>query len=265
VYLKLRFGDDWEDKLDEYNRKFVDPPLDHKEVGQILRNVRKVKAFYRCSQPPICDACNRETCLTRKFGIGTSENKDPGVMVDEIICLEGEEYYWIMQVQGERIEVTTDEMLAYRLFKKRCVEKLRIMPKPMKADAWERYIAEKIKNCEVIQVPKDAGNQGIFLHHLESFCTSHVMSDSKEGLVRGKPYRSDGRIYFRLPDLLVYLDQKRVKMVNRTKMWQWLRETSDAQHHSFTILGKCIKCWSIADFDQQIEDFGVPRVDIGEF
>ena len=265
VYLKLRFGDDWESHLDEYNRDYINPPLDHKEVAQVLRNVRKTKAFYRCTQPPICDACNRETCRTRKFGIGTNENKEPGVTVDQITQLRGESYYWIMQVQGERIEVSTDEMLSYRLFERKVVETLRILPNPMKNDAWKRYIKDKITNCEVIEVPEDAGDRGIFFHYLESFCTSNAMTKEKEGLLRGKPYLDKNRIFFRLPDLVKFLDQQRVKNVNRVHIWQWLGEQKDVKHHQFNIKGKCVKCWSITDFEEQVEEFDVPKVDVGVF
>ena len=93
VYLKLRFGDDWEEYLDEYNQKFINPALQHKEVGQVLRNVRKTKAFYRCTQPPIYDACNKEICRGRLHGIGTGENKEPGVAIDQITQLKGEMIY----------------------------------------------------------------------------------------------------------------------------------------------------------------------------
>jgi hypothetical protein len=266
IYLKLRYGDDWEDKLDGYNQKYMKPPLAHKEVSQVLRNVRKVRAFYRCTQPPICDVCNKEVCRTKVYGVGTSENKEPGVIVDDIKQIRGFDYFlWIMQVQGERIEVTTDEMLSFRLFKRKCVEKLRILPNPMKNDAWERYIAERIKDCEVIEVPDDAGDKGVFLHHLEMFCTNQAASEDREGLLRGKPWVNEKRIYFRLPDLIKYLDQQRIKNINRTQIWTWLKDSMSAESHQFHIKGKCVRCWSITEFNTQTKEFNVPRVDVGEF
>jgi hypothetical protein len=135
----------------------------------------------------------------------------------------------------------------------------------MKNDAWEKYIADKIMNCEVIEVPEDAGDKGILFHHLESFCTSNAMAKDKEGLLRGKPYLRENRIYFRIPDLMKYLDQQRVRNVNRTHLWTWLKDDMDATSHQFHVKGKCVKCWSIRDFDRQVEDFNVPKVDVGEF
>jgi hypothetical protein len=87
VYLRNRFGDDFGDKMDEYNQRFMVPPLGHKELAQITKNVGKKAYFYTCKDEPISSVCNRQICLTRKYGI-KDVSDDPGVMFGEMSKIE---------------------------------------------------------------------------------------------------------------------------------------------------------------------------------
>ena len=63
---------------------------------------------------------------------------------------------------GERIEVTTQQLLDQRQLQKLCVEKLNKCPSTMPAAKWETRVNELLTTVEVIQDPDDASPQGQF-------------------------------------------------------------------------------------------------------
>jgi hypothetical protein len=70
VYARNRFGDDYAEKLDAFNQQLMDSPLGHKEVASVVKSVGKKDYAYTCKDEPIRGVCDRETCLTRDFGVG---------------------------------------------------------------------------------------------------------------------------------------------------------------------------------------------------
>jgi hypothetical protein len=69
IYAKLSDPDNWEDKLEEYNREYLSPPLGSSEVLTILKQLKTKEYNYKCNDQPICAHCNSGVCKTRKFGI----------------------------------------------------------------------------------------------------------------------------------------------------------------------------------------------------
>ena len=51
IYLRQRFPEKLEEKLDEYNIKYFKPPLPSREVLTIFKQVDRKKYFYRCEEP----------------------------------------------------------------------------------------------------------------------------------------------------------------------------------------------------------------------
>jgi hypothetical protein len=70
VYLKRRFGSEWQARFHHYNQIWFDPPLTAAEMSGTLEAVGQNNYSYTCEQTPLCDVCDRATCQTRKFGIG---------------------------------------------------------------------------------------------------------------------------------------------------------------------------------------------------
>ena len=73
VYLKKAFADDWEQKIEDYNRKYVNPPLPAQEVLGLIKTLQKKEYNYRCSDEPIRSYCNRSKCLSCKHGVGGNQ------------------------------------------------------------------------------------------------------------------------------------------------------------------------------------------------
>lgn len=259
VYLRKRYGDEeWEKELDKYNQKFMDPPLGHKEVAQIVRSVNRKKYEYMCEEQPIASVCNRQICLTRKFGVGGGDG-DPGVVFGDIVKIDSDPPVWIWDVDGARMELTTAELKDQGRFHTRAMEVLNKWPHMLKPKQWATLIREKLTNAEIIEAPPDASPEGQLWMYLEEYCTGRAQARSRDELLQNKPWTEEGRVYFNAPHFKNFLEQNRIRITSQ-KMWAWLRK-SGAEHHFFNIKGRGINCWSVPAFSEQSEDFDIPSIE----
>jgi hypothetical protein len=261
VYLRKRYGDGWQDKIDEYNQRFMDPPLGHKEVQQITKSAGRKDYQFTCSQSPIAQVCNKQICLTREYGVGGADD-DPDVAFDTMTILKTEPPIYIWSVNGKRIEFNSQELMDQRRVHKRCMDELFVWPKPIKPKAWQKLVQKAMDNAEVVDVPPDATMEGQLWHHLEAFCTGRATARNRDELLLGKPWFNpdDSRHYFRSYDFLRYLEQQRVRGINERRLWAWLSREG-ATHHFFNIKGKGVNCWSVPAFPEQNESYDVPEPD----
>jgi hypothetical protein len=273
VYLRKRHGENWEGEFDTYNREpFVDSALGHKEIGQLIKSIGRKNYEYTCNDSPIAQECNRSICLTRKFGIGQGDD-DPGVVFGSLIKISTVPPTWIWDVDGERLELTTEQLKDQGRFHTACIDVLNKWPKWMKPQTWSQLIRQKLDHVEVIEAPPDARPEGIVWSHLQSYTTGRAQAKTRDELLHDKPWTPTrdeaerfsetveyGRTYFRMPNFKAYLDQQRVAGVTEKKLWMWLRERG-AQHHSFNINGRFVNAWSIKAFALQTEPNAVPRID----
>jgi hypothetical protein len=268
VMLKKMHGEDFkEEMVDEYNQRFIDPPLGHKELAHIIKSTSKKTYFYKCNDEPIRSVCNRQICLTRKFGIGGSDG-DPGVVFGQLVKLDTDPPIWLWDVDGARIELSTDELQNQGRFQKRCIEVINKLPNVMKTKAWQDLVRERLTNIEIRPVPQDASLTGQIMTHLETYCNSRVKARDREELLHNKPWTGEvdmeiegrkmrvTRTFFHGPDFLKYLSQQKVQVTSR-QVWVML-EKIGAGHHFFNIKGRGINTWHIPPFPEQTEAFDEP-------
>lgn len=261
VYLRKRHGDDgaWQRFVDHYNESYIHPPLATREVGILSRSVNKKNYNYKCKDLPIVSVCNRAVCLTRLCGVSSNAD-DPGVVFGPLVKLKTDPPTWIWDVNGQRLELTTDAIMDQRKFQARCMEVLSIWPNPIKPATWNTMVREKLASIEEIDVPVDATKEGQLWSHLSDFCTSKVQGKALDEILMGKPFTDDKikRTFFRGADFMQYLTQHRVSGVSERDLWRWLRRM-EAEHHSQSLKGKNTNFWSVPAFPIQTEDFAVPR------
>lgn len=261
VYLRKRYGDDnWEEKLDQYNNKFLHPPLGHKEVAAIVKSLSRKAYEFKCHDQPIVSVCNRQICLTRRFGVGQGED-DPGVVFGRMVKLQTEPPMWIWDVDGARMELTTQELKDQARFHTRAMEVLNKWPRPVKPKTWADLVRKRLENVEIQDVPPDATQEGQMWAHLEWYCTGRTIGKKKEDLLRFQPWTNpeDGRTYFSATHFRQYLAQQRM-VVNEKQLWSWLRKRG-AEHAFWKIKGKGINLWHVTAFAAQTEDFDPVDVD----
>lgn len=272
VFLRKRHGDAWEAQFDAFNQEpYVDTALPSKEMQGLVRSINRKQYEYTCNEAPIANVCSRQICLTRKYGIGGGDG-DPGVVFGSLVKLKTTPPTWIWDVNGVRLELTTDQLKDQTRFHTVAMEMINIWPKLIKPNEWAALIRQKLETVEEIEVPPDARPDGQMWGHLQSYTTGRVKAKNRDELLNDKPWLPTeedvgrygdqvqfGRIYFRATHFLQYLNQQRMANMNERKLWGWLRNKG-AEHHTFNINGKTVNIWSVAAFAEQTEPHAIPRL-----
>lgn len=258
VYLRNRYDDDWERQLDVYNQKFMNPPLGHKEVNGVVRALSRKKYGFKCHDQPIVSVCNRQICLGRKFGIGQGEG-DPGVVFGQLVKIQTKPPLWLWDVDGARIELTTQEIKDQTRFHTRVIEELNKWPQMVKPGAWQKIVKEKLEQVEVHEAPPDATQEGQMWSYLMEYCVGRPGAKKKEDLLQHKPWTHEGRTYFRAEHFRQYLEQQRMR-VSEKQLWAWLRK-GGAKHAFLNLKGRGVNAWHVPAFAEQTEEFDVQTID----
>lgn len=275
VYARMKFGDDWQKYVFAYNERFMGPGASH-EVQQLIKSLDKKKYTYKCHEAPICGVCDKSSCSGREFGpmgehspYKSPENKRkfrPCVLdeVDQPIIRfdppeeSDDEPFYVFNIKGKRMTATLEMISHQGKFLHGYLKKFHKVMAAIEVDRWNTKMNELLDGADVKAMAIDGGPEGQFMIYLESFCTK-IEARSKDELLQGKPWNDNGKTYFRLMDLMKYLDINRFKTFSQTQLCDILRRRG-ADHHKFMIKGKCVACWSIEQFKTQTEDFDIPNV-----
>ena len=80
-------------------------------VKQKIDQHEKKDYGYKCKDVPMRSHCDNSKCRVRKFGIGRD---DVEMNIANLTKLESDESVWHLDVDGQRITVTTDELTEAR-------------------------------------------------------------------------------------------------------------------------------------------------------
>lgn len=263
VYATKRYQEDAAKYVMQYNDAYMQPPLPSRELKPLLRSMGNKDYFYKCNS--LTAVCNKAKCRRCEYGIGDGADT-PGVLVDEISKICSKPPIWIVQINGQRIQMDTEELMSQPKFGKRCVEAINYFPPSIKAHKWQQYINELLAKRVDIEAPPDAGAQGQFVYHLEQFCVTKAPANNKDELLLGKPWHNeeDNRTYFRSADLFRYLENQKFRDLKEHQMFAILH-AYNVDKHFFNIKGRGVNAWSVPTFDAQTEEFDVPRTEEEEF
>lgn len=253
IFCKKKFGSKWQEKLEQYNRDYLKPPLSSDEVVDIVKNVDRKEYNYSCKDQPLVSYCNSTLCRIRKFGVGESGLYP---VVSGLSKLETEPPLWFMDIEDERIELTTRQLQNYKEFQAICMEQLTVFFLPMKAETWVSTVSEAMKNAIILEAPPEMSIQGHFMELLEDFCVGRHQGKIIEDLFLGKPWYDEDkkRHYFRLKDLIVYLEREKFNYPNwgRNKVGNQIQTIGGKDF--FNIKGKGVNVlWVPADFKETPE------------
>jgi len=202
VYARQAHKEKWEEVLQSYNVKYMRPPLGEKEVSVIIKQLQKKEYFYKCDDQPIVSFCNKELCLTRKFGIGPGGKSND---LSGLTKINGDPPIWLLNVDGHRVELSTDALVSQTLFQKECVAQINRFPVAMGASAWQRRMQMLLDAVTVEEVAPDATFKGAFEDLLVSFCCDRAKGEEKEDILQGIAVWHDGKVFFQAKDLHKHL------------------------------------------------------------
>lgn len=258
VYARKAHAEDWEKYLEEYNHRFMQPPLDATEVLGVMKSLRRKDYQYTCKQAPIHAYCHASLCRTCKFGIGDGDLGMPKFGSLTKLCTTPP--VWFLEIEGGgRLELTTEDLQSPFRFQRKCMESLNLMPGMMKDRQWQEIISKLLEDCHVVEVPPEATERGLLIQHLEDFCVSRVQAKAAEEILLGKPWMENGRHHFRLMDFEKYLQRVNFKGLNRNFIVVYIRDQG-GERLFMRIKGKGVNVWTVPEFkNKQTEAHETPR------
>jgi hypothetical protein len=216
IFYRKSNPDNWQDLLESYNRKYMDPPLKSNELSTIFKQVGAnkqdgtIKYIYKCKDQPIASVCQKPLCRTRKFGIGQSSGDHPSY--SDLRVLDTDPPIWFLNVGSESVEFNDLGILYnFSLFRKMIGEQLKIYIPKMKGPDWDEIVAQLFDKITVDVVPEDVSKVGEFTDYLIEFCIDRGESFSIDELDMEKPYTDpkEDLTYFRLRDLCKWLENSK--------------------------------------------------------
>lgn len=214
IYLKRAFPDDWEQRVLEYNFRYLKPPLDAKEIeSTILKSLRKKDYGYKCTEEPLVSFCHRQVCLKRKFGVrGTgSDGRSELPEITGLVKLAMEPPLYFVSVDGHRVGPVDSETLHVQAkFQRACMDQsncvLADLPKP----TWTNVLAKLFEEVHVVQLPGDAQYLGRVLRFLWSFADEFTADSPEAAFDAEKCYRDfeGGFMYFTTSAFEEYYDRR---------------------------------------------------------
>lgn len=243
TFAKKKYGTNWIEHLERWNRDHFQPPLPASEVMEIIKGQEKKDYFYTCKDQPLVAHCNSSLCRTRKFGVG---GEDDYPMISGLSVLDTNPPLWFLDVDDKRLELSTDELQNFKSFHKVCMERLTKCYKMMKQDAWITIVGEAMRNATRIDAPPEVGNDGQFFELLSEFLTDRYIAEQKDEILLGKPWldQESDLYWFRLKDLQKHMDMSNFKLFSRGQMTTRLRHVG-GEAGFFNLKGKGTNVWSV--------------------
>ena len=256
VFLRKKYPDDWEKRLEDVNMQYMQPPLGAQEVLTIGKQLQRKDYFYRCNDQPIASHCNSPLCRTRKHGIGANGGTP---LFSNLTKQDSDPPIWFLDVEGGRLELETDDLLNQNRFQRKCMDALNKIPPKVKENVWRQIIQQLLDSLTVVEVPKESSTEGHFMELLEAFCTERPARERDELLLH-KPWTDKNKTYFRLADLMEYLHRHNFKEYQRNRLTSKLK-LLNGEPYFFNIKGKGINVWYIDEFVAQDEEHDLPNFD----
>lgn len=247
VYCRLRYPDSWKERLDEYNRKFLDPALTSQEVLATIKSLEKKEYSYRCTEAPINAYCNRGECLKQKYGVNTAKGQID-LLLESLTKLDTDPPTWFLSINGQRVQLETEDLQNQLRFQRRCMDALNVMPKNVKTDDWRDIVHGLLTDVSVVEMPPEASADGQLWELIVRFCQQYSEQTSdKDELLRGRVWHEKPAeiMHFRISDLTGYLKRNMQQPVTLHRVAAVLKNHG-ATYYSTTLRGRFARVWGVA-------------------
>ena len=227
VYCRLKTPDDWVKEFETMNRQMFTTPLDAKEVMNLQKSLDKKEYFYTCEQEPFKSYCDKQLCMTRKYGVGDDGPEMPAIGSLTILLSEPRLYF--MDVGGQRVQLSTEQLQNQLLFQRACMEQILEMPPTMRPNKWNATVSKLLKDATKLEVPEELTISGQFVELLQTFCTSRIKAMHPEEMNHGKPWTDEGVTMFTMPGLMEFLNNRRFTHFTRAQVQEQLKRLNNDQ------------------------------------
>lgn len=267
VYLRKAYPDSWESEILRYNMDYFEPPLPLNEVNVVAKQVQRKDYAYKCNDAPINSYCNKDLCMTMKFGIGAAT---AGIPIANLRKYNSTPPVWFLDVNGEPLELDTEALMNQSAFQRACMEQLNLYPRTMAKQQWESRISTLLSEMKenesaIVEVSQDASISGQFYDYLEEFCSYMQTAQDKEEILLRRPWTDEeqGITFFRLKDFEAFLRKNKFFEYKSHKIAQRLRDIN-GESIVLKIKGHAVRVWQIPAFASGDVDITPPQFGTGK-
>jgi len=208
IYLRQRFPEELETKLDYYNLTYFKPPLASKEVQTLLGQVSDRKNyFFKCKVPLFKAVCEELKCKNTKYGIG----KNSTASIHSLKKFVSDEPLFEVTHNGKVLVIDGDTLGDHPRYRKACIKHIDESPQPVKSDVW----ADKVQSLfddpsyEKVIMPSEVNISGQFLSYLQIFIENNAGAKERQDMLQGMVYESEGDYLFKPQSFRDFLKTKR--------------------------------------------------------
>lgn len=257
IYFKKASIGNWRDEVMAFNAKSIVPPLDTREVKQIISSVSKREYFYRCREEPCVSHCDKKVCRTREYGLTYEQQIANGC--GEMIPFTGLIKYttnpvtWVLEC-GEmgHVSMTTEELMTASSVRNRIVECFSKIIPVMKNQEWTVILSGLMENVGIEEAPEDISGSGPILAALRDYVSMARTDDEDDKdhttkLQAGIPTRRTGYIYFKADKYFEWLKRtKRTEIKTLREVCVHLRDLGIKDVGIKTpVERKSMRCWRL--------------------
>lgn len=241
IYYKRANPGDWEQRLAQANQNFLNPPGSPEGLMTVIKSLRKKDYEYTCKTEPMCSHCNAPVCRTRQHGVGTGGNVP---VINSISKLNSEPILWFVDVEGTRVECTTEQLSNYVLFQRLCIDRVGKSYAVIKMGDWFNILNVALASAVELPAPDDIQPGGRFHELIEDFLTNRARGVVKSDILSGRPWESEEerRHYFRMQDLEKFLDRQGARGYTRGSVSNRIRSMG-GDNDQMSIKGRSTKVW----------------------
>ena len=143
-YLKMKYPNDWENKVSEYNIKFFEPKgtgLSYKEVQSTIGSRNKKDYPYRCNSEHLSKFCNKGQCILRKYGVKSLKGLR-STPLGPLSYIRSTPRQWFLGFDGIEVRLTSRELTDQHLARVAATEQTGKTPPKMKTTDWDSAVME---------------------------------------------------------------------------------------------------------------------------
>lgn len=249
VYVKKRFPNNWESKLEDYNtEKYLNPRVKATDVVRIIAQLDKKDYDYKCKQKPICHFCDEKVCFTRKYGKEGSSMPE----ITQIRKYDSDPPIYFVTVDDDTIEVDSATLHDPEKFSLACMDQINQPLLPVAKLVWRKMLSKLMKEMiEPIEAPDDARIDVQLKDALKEF-VNRAPGKTFEDILKTKAYTEEGITYFKYKDFWKSLVKGKTwpeKTYPKLKTIRLLQELFKAKQDTKTINNKNVKVWMIENIE----------------
>lgn len=245
VYARKKHPGTWEVEVDKLNQRYLDPPLPTREVASLLKSLAAKDYTYPCNKPPIEQFCNKKACRSRQYGIGTLDEVF-NISLGSLIKVATEPPVWILDIEGTRVSLETDDLMNQERFRRMCVSSINKLPSLVPKKDWETILREKLSNVELVEAPKESRIADRIHQFVKIFVTVTPRAKEKGEIQLGRPFFDyiEESCMFRGNDFIKFLELQGIRSVEPRKIWVSLRGVG-CTHKQINAKGSNFQVWTM--------------------